>query len=80
MIGPLREGVVIPPAWPRKIALVGEAWGQEEEKKRLPFQGTSGKELTRMLSDAGIDRQELLITNVFCDRPPSDRDWETQAE
>ena len=32
-----------------RIMLVGEAWGQEEERTGLPFQGASGQELNRML-------------------------------
>ena len=66
----MRKGVVVPPGWDGRIALVGEAWGQQEEKKELPFQGASGQELTRMLADAGLDRRDILITNVFCERPP----------
>jgi len=52
-----------------KIALIGEAWGAEEEKARAPFIGASGYELTRMLSEAGIRRADCFLTNVFNLRP-----------
>jgi uracil-DNA glycosylase len=55
-----------------KIAIVGEAWGTEELKARAPFVGTSGRFLTRMLCDAGIDRASCLLTNVFNLHPPGD--------
>jgi uracil-DNA glycosylase len=35
-----------------KILIVGEAWGADEEKARLPFVGVSGQELWRMLGEA----------------------------
>lgn len=54
-----------------KIMLVGEAWGEEEEKWKAPFIGSSGQELTRMLEEAGIHRKDCLLTNVFPFRPPS---------
>jgi len=52
-----------------RIALVGEAWGIEEERQRTPFVGTSGWELNRMLSEAGIKRADCFLTNVFNLRP-----------
>lgn len=52
-----------------RIAIVGEAWGAEEEAQRLPFVGASGYELTRMLSEAGIHRADCFLTNVFNLRP-----------
>lgn len=56
-----------------KIALVGEAPGKQEELLGTPFVGSSGQELTRMLSDAGIDRKECYLTNVFLSRPPGNK-------
>lgn len=48
-----------------KIAIVGEAWGEQEALYRQPFVGPAGQELNRMLEDAGIDRGECFLTNVF---------------
>lgn len=52
-----------------KIAIVGEAYGEHEERVRLPFIGPAGNELTRMLEEAGIRRSDCYLTNVFNLRP-----------
>lgn len=57
-----------------KIAIVGEAWGEEEAKARMPFVGYSGLELTRMLQEAGIDRSQCYLTNVFNLKPEPTND------
>jgi uracil-DNA glycosylase len=54
-----------------KIALVGEAWGEQESIVGKPFQGYSGQELTRMLQEAGIARRDCFLTNVLALRPPN---------
>lgn len=53
-----------------KIAIVGEAYGEAEEKAQTPFVGYSGQELTRMLDDAGIHRADCFLTNVINQHPP----------
>lgn len=55
------------------IALVGEAWGETEERERAPFVGASGYELTKMLTEAGINRADCFLTNVFNLRPPANK-------
>lgn len=55
------------------IVIVGEAWGEEEDSRKLPFVGASGQELDRMLAEAGLDRSTILCTNVLSERPPSGR-------
>lgn len=52
-----------------RILVVGEAWGEHEERLRAPFQGASGQELNRMLHDAGILRSAVYCTNVVNARP-----------
>lgn len=52
-----------------KIAIVGEAWGEHEERLQSPFVGPSGHELMKMLGEAGIKRSECYLTNVFNLRP-----------
>jgi len=37
-----------------KIVLIGEAWGKSEEQFKKPFLGASGRELSRMLFQAGV--------------------------
>lgn len=53
-----------------RIMLVGEAWGETEERTGVPFSGASGQELNRMLHEAGILRNECYATNVINARPP----------
>ena len=52
-----------------KIALVGEAWGEHEERERMPFVGPAGWQLNQMLKEAGITRSECFLTNCFNLRP-----------
>jgi hypothetical protein len=58
-----------------RIVVVGEAWGQEESGAQQPFVGGAGNELTRMLAEAGIQRDECLLTNVIAKRPPNNEMW-----
>ena len=50
--------------------IVGEAPGFEEEKQGKPFVGSSGRLLTEMLTNVGINRNDCYITNVVKERPP----------
>lgn len=56
-----------------KIAIVGEAWGEEEEKLGIPFMGQAGQELSRMLSQAGLDKFKCFCTNVFNLKPAGNK-------
>lgn len=53
-----------------KIVLVGEAPGREEDARGRPFVGSSGQLLNQMLSNAGLTREEVYVTNVVKHRPP----------
>lgn len=53
------------------IALVGEAYGAEEERLGRPFVGPSGYELDQQLAQAGISRGDCFVTNVTNTRPPA---------
>lgn len=55
---------------PARVMIVGEAPGAEEEASGKPFVGMSGRELDRMLGEAGIARSECYVTNVCRIRPP----------
>ena len=46
------------------IMLVGEQPGNEEDKQGHPFVGPAGGILDRALTDAGIDRESVFVTNV----------------
>lgn len=50
--------------------LVGEAWGEEENREGKPFVGASGMELNRMLHEVGILRSECYATNLINQQPP----------
>ena len=52
-----------------RCILVGEAWGEEEERRGQAFVGASGQELNNMLAEAGIARDEILCTNILPRRP-----------
>lgn len=52
-----------------EVVLIGEAWGADEDQAKKPFVGMSGQELTRILADAKLDRNKLLITNTVAARP-----------
>jgi len=54
---------------PARVMIVGEAPGAEEEIHNEPFVGYSGKELTKMLHEAGINRSQCFVTNVCRERP-----------
>lgn len=68
----INEQVPIGSRGPRtaKIVIVGEAPGAEEAKAGLPFVGSSGRELDKMLADAGINPGDCYFTNVTLIRPP----------
>ncbi len=57
-----------------KILLIGEAPGKNENIKGLPFVGQSGKLLDKLLLIAGLNHDEVYITNIVHHRPPENRD------
>jgi DNA polymerase len=54
--------------------LVGEAPGANEDAQGRPFVGRSGKLLDELLAEAGLERDDVYITNVVKARPPGNRD------
>ncbi len=57
-----------------EIMLIGEAPGKNEAKTGRPFCGQSGKILDELLKGISMDRKDVYITNIVKDRPPSNRD------
>ena len=55
------------------LMVIGEAPGEEEDRKGEPFVGPSGRLLDRMLSAIGLDRGQVYITNTLYWRPPGNR-------
>jgi DNA polymerase len=56
------------------IMLIGEAPGMNEDRTGEPFVGASGRFLSELLSAAGLEREDVFITNVVKCRPPGNRD------
>jgi len=54
--------------------IVGEAPGQEEDRRGEPFVGRAGKLLDEMLLSLGLDRGSVFIANILKCRPPNNRD------
>lgn len=54
--------------------IVGEAPGQEEDRRGEPFVGRAGKLLDEMLLAVGLDRSTVFIANILKCRPPNNRD------
>jgi len=55
------------------LMLVGEGPGGEEDCQGVPFVGSAGKLLTRILAAVDIQREEVYITNIVKCRPPGNR-------
>ncbi len=60
------------------VVIVGEAPGEEDDRKGLPFVGPAGELLTKMLVAIDLDRsKDVFITNVLKCRPPGNRNPES---
>ena len=46
-----------------KMMIIGEAPGKEEDEQGLPFVGSAGQLLNKMLSAIKLERNEIYITN-----------------
>ncbi|MFY9935208.1 MAG: UdgX family uracil-DNA binding protein [Streptosporangiaceae bacterium] len=46
------------------MALIGEQPGDQEDKQGHPFVGPAGRLLDRALAEAGIDRDDVYVTNA----------------
>ncbi|MCB0282029.1 MAG: uracil-DNA glycosylase [Calditrichae bacterium] len=56
------------------LMFIGEAPGQEEDLKGLPFVGRAGQLLDKMLFAMKLKRDEVYIANILKCRPPNNRD------
>jgi DNA polymerase len=56
------------------VVIVGEAPGAKEDAAGRPFVGNAGKLLDGLLTEAGMAREDVYITNVIKARPPKNRD------
>jgi uracil-DNA glycosylase len=56
------------------LMFVGEAPGANEDKQGLPFVGSAGKLLEKLLGEIGLARADVFIANALKCRPPGNRD------
>ncbi len=56
------------------IVFIGEAPGRKEDELGRPFVGAAGKLLEEALTQIGLKREDVYITNVVKCRPPDNRD------
>jgi uracil-DNA glycosylase family 4 len=57
-----------------RVMLIGEGPGWHEDQQGRPFVGAAGKFLNELLGLAGLNRDDVFITNVVKCRPPGNRD------
>ena len=57
----------------KKIMIIGEGPGANEDLEGVPFIGKTGELLDKMLSSISLDRDSVYITNVVNYRPPENR-------
>ncbi len=56
-----------------RLMFVGEAPGEEEDRKGEPFVGRAGQLLTDMIRAMGFSRSDVYIANIIKSRPPQNR-------
>lgn len=56
-----------------RIVLIGEAPGATEEATGRPFTGAAGFKLNEWLTHAGLQRNDLYVTNVYPYRPAGNK-------
>lgn len=56
------------------LMFVGEAPGESEDARGIPFVGRAGKLLDKYLEAVDIDRDSVYIANILKCRPPKNRD------
>lgn len=57
-----------------RVVFIGEAPGEQEDRKGLPFVGRAGELLNTMLEQIEWRRQDVYICNILKCRPPNNRD------
>jgi len=59
-----------------RLMFVGEAPGEDEDKKGEPFVGRAGQLLTKIIEAIGMTREQVYIANIIKCRPPGNRNPE----
>ena len=69
-----RQNVVFGAGNPRaELMFIGEAPGQDEDIRGLPFVGKAGQLLTKIIEAMGLKRESVYIANILKCRPPNNR-------
>ena len=69
-----RKNTVFGSGSPRaKLMFIGEAPGEEEDLRGLPFVGRAGQLLTKIIEAMGMNRKDVYIANILKCRPPNNR-------
>ena len=55
------------------VMFIGEAPGEEEDMRGLPFVGKAGQLLTKIIEAMGLKREDVYIANILKCRPPNNR-------
>ncbi|MEZ4670023.1 MAG: uracil-DNA glycosylase family protein [Anaerolineae bacterium] len=56
------------------ILFIGESPGKKEAEQGVPFIGPSGEVLAEMLHSINLKREDVYVTNVLMDKPPTKRE------
>src|SRR3954449_2899704 len=56
------------------LMFIGEAPGENEDKRALPCVGQAGRLLDTLLEEIGLTRGDVFVCNVLKCRPPGNRD------
>ena len=68
------EGFVAPSGSGKNgVLIVGEAAGEEESLKGVPFIGKAGFTLSKLMKRADLERDDFRICNVLSCRPPNNK-------
>ena len=57
-----------------QLLFIGEAPGQKEDLKGVPFVGAAGRELDKLLNSISLSIDDVYIANILKYRPPNNRD------
>ncbi len=61
-----------------EIVFIGEAPGHNEDIQGMPFVGTAGKNLDKLLHKVGLSLDDVYIANILKYRPPQNRNPSTE--
>lgn len=56
-----------------KVMIIGEAPGAQEARTGRPFVGNAGKLLNKLLTQIGLEREQVYISNILKTHPPGNR-------